>query len=191
MAVTIGVGPGILTTWDGQSLQTTPDSTTNLQSKVQALQSSHGVVTAIVGTTWATRAVDAALRVDVLLESVTGPKILVDLGAQQELIGDQTASAILTAAESYWTARQAAGFTVVALTVPNSTFYTGQRAVEWAALNTNMRLSSVPDAICDIAALPEMQDASDTTYFPDGLHLSTTATTLLAPYVDVAISEFL
>ena len=170
----------------------TPDQSANLPAKCMANLAGRSEVTAIDGSSYAFRTRDVAERVDRHAEAVTGTKVLIDMACQQELSAGRKAQDILAEMETYWSARKAAGYDlVVAVTVPDATMFTSAANRERAALNDMIRWSTVADAVADIAALAEMQDATNKTYFGDGIHITSATTTLIEPVVTAAIEGVL
>lgn len=121
-------------------------------------------------TTYATRATTAATRVDPHFKSFT-MNVLLDVGGPSDLLADLTAAQVLSAAESYADARRTAGATkVVGFTVTPSSSYSAGQETQRVAYNALLKVSSHFDAIVDMAALPHAADATNLTYFYDGLH---------------------
>lgn len=162
--------------FDGQSFCHVPLPT--LPQIVTALLKPHSwAVVGISSTTYATRTATAASRTD--RHVVNGSRqVLVDIGGQSDLLGGLTAAQILSAAESYADGRRTAGFDlIVGCTVPPIQQTTGVWGTYTAAMETQrvaynplLKASSHFDAVADIAAIVQLADPSDTTYFSDGLH---------------------
>lgn len=131
-------------------------------------------VVALAGTTYAQRATTVVGRVDQYARLSARPA-LIDLGGQSDLLTDMSATSLLTASEAYASERRTAGFAVlVGCTIPHMAEgmvspTVGQEA-QRVAYNALLRSSVVFDAIADLAADPRLSDASNATYFSDGLH---------------------
>lgn len=178
---------GRLFAFDGQSLMLQPSFSVDVPENVLAALPAlddlrlRGHRCAIGGTTYAERVVDVTRRVDALLAAVpvgTAP-YLFEAGGTAEVgaaVSDDPAS-ILAAMESYWAARQAAGWTVIASTVPDSsTFNNATKDACLTALNTAIRASTVWDALADVVGdTPGLLDHTDTDLFFDGIHYTATA----------------
>lgn len=89
---------------------------------------------------------------------------------------------------TYWAARRAAGYRIVACTVYASTFSAPQET-ERAALNTWMRTqSSAWDVLVDLAADARLADNTDLTYFGvDQVHLNSTGYGVVAGLVQPVV----
>jgi hypothetical protein len=171
--VTVTLPPCDLIVWDGQSLANVPDAATAYPAVVHAsLTHTDKAVRARNGTTWATRTVNADRRVDPLVRAVNGTRTLIDAGGTSDIDNGMTAAAILADAEAYWTARRSAGFDlIIACTVPPIAGYSAPELAVRSTLNGSILASSVPDAVVDWTAIPELEDPTDTDYFdPDGIH---------------------
>lgn len=181
--------PAAVVAFDGQSLSLFPNTADAYPAKVMAnYTASLGPVVARAATSWGLRADDAPGRVDAHLRSVTGPSLLVDNGGTFEVQAGFAAAAILAAADAYWSARTAAGWgLIVACTTVDSTFFTAPMQAERAAWNDLLRASSTPAGVADLAAAPELADASNATYFSDGLHFTAAGATVAAGVIQAAL----
>lgn len=148
-------------------------------------------VTAIVGTTYAQRAPTYAQRVYSAV--VNGnPAVLVDLAGQSDIATDVSAAALLATVEAQADATKANGFAAyVVCTVPPSTLYTAPQEAQRVLYNAALRESAHFDAVADIAAIPQLANPADTTYYSDGLHFTVAGVTLAAPVIAAAISAVL
>ena len=175
---------------DGQSLQYA-SSNPVVHQVPGLLPGLSYAATAVVGTTYAQRAPTIADRV--YRQVINGnPAILVDLAGQSDLATDVTAPTLLATVEAQADACRAAGFAAyVACTIPPSTAYTAPQEAQRVAYNTALRSSTHVDAVADIAAIPQLANAADTTYYSDGLHFTVAAVTLVAPVIATAVSTCL
>jgi hypothetical protein len=142
---------------------------------------------AVNGTTYAQRknagAYPGSTRVDPYI-SGTDPTVLIDCAGQSDIISvangglGLTGPALLASATSYFQERRAAGVDlVIACTVPpisgGGWAVTGQEEINRVTYNNLLNAAAgngIIDGVADIAALPHAQDATNTTYFSDGLH---------------------
>lgn len=185
--------------YDGQSLMVAPEPGISVPERVEAIVGRGQHLTGTYGrdsvawggSSYGQRTQDAARRVDRHLRRTVGTKYIFDGGCQTDLIlGAQAASLIVTM-EAYWSARKAAGWDfLIASTVPdmNSAYQTPAIETQRQAINELIRSSTVPDAVADIAAVPELGPSGasqNASYFFDGLHY-TNAATLLAGEVFAA-----
>ena len=95
--------------------------------------------------------------------------------------------------KSYCLARKAAGWKVIAFTVPNRAI-TGFDDIRTAANTLIKADNSFYDTLVDIAADSTIGTAAaayDTTYFFDGTHMTAAANAIVATYVDAAIEVLL
>lgn len=86
---------------------------------------------------------------------------------------------------TYCTGRQAAGFTVIALTVLDRVDFTSTMRGYRNDANTSLRANwaTFSSALVDVAAIPELSDYTNTTYFTDGVHLTNAGYALVADAV--------
>lgn len=181
--------PAALIAFDGQSLPLGPSTAEAYPAQVMAqLRGATHNVVAVTNTSWATRSLDAARRVDRHLRRVTGPKILVDSAGTTNVNSSQTAAEILTEAETYWAARSAAGWTVVATDVPDSIGFDAGEDTKRADLNAAITTSVQLDASVAIAtALGDPNGAN----FTDGTHLSVAGVAVVVALFVPALEAFL
>lgn len=88
------------------------------------------------------------------------------------LVTDPDGPAVYGRYVTYCTARQAAGFQVVAFTLTPRTGLSASRQTALDYFNTQLRANwaTYADVLLDVGALPELDDATDVTYYADGLH---------------------
>lgn len=176
--------------FDGQSLQYA--SSNPVVHQVPALlPGMSNAATAIVGTTYAQRATTIADRV--YRQVVNGdPTILVDFAGQSDLATSVSAASLLATVEAQADACRAQGFAAyVICTVPPSTSYTAPQETQRVLYNAAVLASTKFDAVADVAAIPQLADPADTTYYSDGLHFTVAGATLAAPVMAAAISSAL
>lgn len=114
---------------------------------------------------------------------------LVMSGGTTDLDFGQTGASLLTEVEAYITARRAAGFDVViCMTMPPTTNFTAGEEAERLVYNAGLLTSSSPDAVVDVASIPELADPSDTDYFSDGTHYTAAAAVLVAAEVQATLA---
>lgn len=83
------------------------------------------------------------------------------------------ATTIITNLLRLYDSAKAYGMKVVAVTPTPSTGLTGQKLTEYNSLCALIRTNSSHwDYLLDLAAVPALTNASNATYFPDGVHLS-------------------
>lgn len=192
--MTYRVRPADLIVFDGQSLNLVPNAAQSFPTKTMATGITHTAWynAAITATSWTQRAVDAAERVDKRLRSVptTGICTLFDTAGTRNIAAlNQDAATAFAEAAAYWADRRTAGFDlIVASTLAPSTSFVGDEPAEMAAFNNLLRaaVGDEIDALADWDTIPEATDATNTTYFPDGTHLSDALTTLIAPVTRAA-----
>lgn len=163
-----------LIVWDGQSLANFPGPATAYPALVNATRTGLlGPVEARDGTTWATRALTAARRVDQHPYTVSGLRALGDCGGTSEVASGTAAADILASATGYWADRLAAGFdVVVAATITPSTVFDPGDEAERLAFNDLLRnLVMAGVTVCDLAAVPILADPAGPGY-DDGTHFS-------------------
>lgn len=172
--------PGTGLTFDGQSFIYSPGNGRSIAALVMDQYPGTGSVVGISGTTYATRAADAAARSWWSFRNSSYP-ILIDIGGQSDIFASMTAAQVLTAMEDYHADARDAGaqFTVVS-TVPASLSYTAPQDAERQALNELILASTAWDAVADLDAIPESQDPSNATYYSDGLHPTAALAALFA-----------
>lgn len=73
---------------------------------------------------------------------------------------------------------------VIAFTITPRTIFDATQETARQSLNSMIRGdSSLYYALCDVAAIPELQDPSDATYYSDGTHLTTAGNAVVAAAV--------
>lgn len=176
--------------FDGQSLQYASSNPVVHQIPL-LLPGLSNAATAIVGTTYAQRASTIADRV--YRQVVNGdPTIMVDLAGQSDLATSVSAASLLATVEAQADAVRAAGFAAyVICTVPPSTLYTAPQEAQRLLYNAALRTSAKFEAVGDLAAISELGNPADTTYYSDGLHFTVAGATLAAPVMAAAIATVL
>lgn len=180
--------------FDGQSLNLVPSATTSFPFKTMAtgITHTHWHVAAVSGTTWLERTPRASVLVDKLWLTVptSGVATLYDTGGTKNIANNMNAADTFAQAAAYWAARRSAGYgLIVASTLsPTSGFNAGQLS-EMADFNDLLRaaVGTEIDALADLDTIPELVlPFPNTTYYPDGVHYSDAATTLIAPVTRAA-----
>lgn len=69
---------------------------------------------------------------------------------------------------------------MIGTTVPPYTSATGAQETQRLLLNDLIRASSRYNRVADLAAVPELQDPDDTTYYSDGTHPTAAGAALFA-----------
>lgn len=174
--------------FDGQSLIFAPAAGRGLAALVMdQLPPTSWSIVGLSGTTYATRATTVTARTDQHVVNAETP-VLVDVGGQSDLLADLTAAQLLTAAESYANGRRTAGFDrIIGCTVPHSTQFSAGQNTQRLAYNPLLLASSAFDTVADLAAVPALQDASNTTYYSDGLHFTAAGAALAAAVIVAAL----
>lgn len=158
--------------YDGQSLPNVPDINPFPSLVATALTNKRPFrVANLNGTTYGARATSTAVRVDRLFGS-SERGVVIDCGGTSDLIAGTSAATLLSTVQSYAQARQAVGWRVIVCTIPPWTTITGPQETERAAYNTSLRAAGWWDALADLAAHANLDDASDTTYYVDGTHFT-------------------
>lgn len=183
--------PGTQVVFDGQSLNNSP-SATSYPAQLMAGRSVSWCNVAINGTAVDALATSAPARRDLVLRHMEST-VLVFVGGQSDLVLGDSAATLLADMVSYATAARTAGADrVVMATVPPSTSYTAPQEAERGTLNPLIRASSAWDAVLDLAAATNLTDASNATYYADGLHWTTAgalaAATAAAPVLDAVLA---
>jgi hypothetical protein len=187
------VKPARQLVFDGQSLNITPFSGPTYPTRLLAMVPAGlpGTVVAVQRTTYAERAATAATRVDPVLAGAQRTTLL-DLAGQSDLLTDMPAADVLAGAESYAAARRAAGASeIVVFTVPPSTWFTAAQDRERIAYNQLLRTSTRFDGLVDLAALTELQDATDTRFYEDGIHPTVAGAEVIARAAYVTLAPML
>lgn len=142
---------------------------------------------------------NAPTQVDPLYGAALGKNILVFWEVTNELYNGLSAAAAYANAVTYVTARQAAGWKVVALTVlPRSNAGTpGGFEANRQTVNTSMRTTMLTDCpgvvIADVggdATIGPFGASDNATYYADKVHLTQTGYNIVYPYVVTAVSTF-
>lgn len=155
---------------------------------------------AIGGTSFPTRAATAAARVDPLLRQPHTRAVLFSDGGTNDLVADdQTAAQTVARALAYNTARRAAGWgTILGNTVLVGSIFS--EAQELRRQEYNAAIVADPaaigaDTVVDWAALPQLQDFTDETWFlfedPYRIHVTAAAAALIGDLAAAALHEVL
>ena len=143
-------------------------------------------------------AADAAAQIDVLYDAARSRNVLVIWGGENDLYGGASAADTITALSGSCTARRAAGWKVVVLTLLPCSYTDTPAGYEAArqAVNTSIRANwaTYADRIADIAANTTIGDAGDeenTTYYADRLHMTAAGYAIVAGIVKTAIESLL
>jgi hypothetical protein len=187
--------------FDGQSLSLVPDWAHSWPNKVVSRRfpdrrrAGAWRIVAKGGTTYDDRAADAASRVDSFLRSPTAAgvtdSVLFDDGGESDLLEGATAQQLFDRATAYHRARHQAGYLVIiGLTIPPAGAYTPAQDEQRRLYNEGLRKycwSAGIDVLVDVAALPQLQDPHNPTYFDqsDGyaVHYTDAATDVVADAV--------
>jgi len=152
----------------------------------------------ILGTTWgisnmgegshtlATLITEAATEIDPLFESGALENILVIWGGANDIA--QSASAVTTHGrlDTYCTARQAAGWTVICVTITKGDTVDDEVRVDTNVL-TRADWFDFADGIADPTMDARLQDTEDETYFSDGIHFTEVGYGIIAANVAATI----
>jgi hypothetical protein len=166
------VRPGTHVVFDGQSLNNSP-SATSFPAQLMSGRTVPWSNVAINGTAVDALATTAPARRDPVLQH-TATSVLVFVGGQSDLVLNDSAATLLADLESYATASRAAGADkIIMSTIPPSTGYTAPQEAVRVAVNPLILASSAFDAVIDLATATNLTDASNITYYADGLHWTT------------------
>lgn len=195
MAVGYGYRPATKLIVDGHSFAYTPAWATAFPNKLLALLPSlyRMDVVALSATTYSQRATTAAARFDSRIP-ITDKCVMIDCGGFVDIWqsgGNLSASAALTAMESYWDNRKTAGVDhIIACTITPTTnaWLDSDGETQRGTLNTSIKASSHIDAYADIAGLAHAADPSNATYYYDGLHPTETLASEFATLVETALA---
>lgn len=182
-------------TYDGQSLLLAPSTLTDTAPYVIGAALTHPrpfVVRNMLGTDYPTRAVTVSTRVDPYYLQATGQRAYVDCGGSTDIQNGASGATVIANAEAYWNARKAVGFTpVVVCTVPNGgIFNTSPLQAARAAYNVLVKASTVPSAVADLDACPELQNFNDLTYFQvDTIHPTAAGALVIANCILAALAS--
>lgn len=116
---------------------------------------------------------DAATEVDTKFASEVTSVVCAWGGTNDlTLVTDPDGPTIYGRYTTYCNARRSAGFDVVAFTLTPRTGLTTSRQTALDYFNTQVRANwaTFADRLLDVAAIPELDDATDATYYADGLH---------------------
>lgn len=171
--------------FDGQSLNLSPYQGTPGWMRTYPVQllallgaDAYGSVVAIPGTTYAQRDPTVVSRVDEKFPN-SSDNVVLDCSGTSDLF-TLTAAQLFAASSAYAYARQTKGAKVVALTVTGTHLHSPAQDAQRLAYNDLLRASTVHDAIADVAAIPELTDINDTTYFFDQTHVTEAGAALMA-----------
>lgn len=150
---------------------------------------------AVTGQTVADMNTDAATQVDGVYSSAYDKRICLVWGGTNDLYFGASAATAYSRLTTYWAARRAAGWTVVAFTItprsagsPPADFET-QRA----NLNSSIRSGSANyDVLVDVAADSRLGDAGDetnTTYYLDLVHMTQAGYAIVAGLTYTALQN--
>lgn len=185
--------PSTLVVFDGQSLNNIPSG----GDMPAAVMNGRGVAWAnvsISGQAWSTLAGSASKRCHPLATS-HGTSVLILNGGQSDILNtgdDDTAATALADMESYADNARTAGFdTIIACTLPPSTSFDADDETQRLALNAAIRTSDSWDEVVDLAANEDLDDASDLTYYSDGLHWTAVAAAAAASSVGAVLDTVL
>jgi len=137
----------------------------------------------------------AAATIDPRLDEGVGENVLVAWEVRNDLVLNlATAATAYSNLVTYCQARQAAGWTVIVLTVLPSTGgdEPGDFEASRGTVNTNIRnnWATFADALCDVAANGNLDDSTDATYFQaDQVHLKAAGYAVVAGLVEDAIGS--
>jgi hypothetical protein len=163
--------------FDGQSMSTVPTPGTSwpvklMQTRFRARAQAAKLVS-IRGSTYARRESDAATRVDAYIAHPTAPdvttSVLFDDGGQSDLQPGMTAEDAFRNAAAYHQNRRRAGYSlIVGATITPGGVYSPEQDLQRRRYNDALRWSCWDagiDVLVDLAAVPELSDHHDATYF--------------------------
>lgn len=140
------------------------------------------------GTTYPDRLATAPHKIDGQLRAHTDATII-DNGGYSDIEDDAVSAAtLLTRHQTYVAARKAAGCSrYVASTLPDNTTLSAPEKVVMEDFNDLLRAADHYDDLVDLAAVPELSDASNTTYFSDGLHFTAAGAAIAADAITAVL----
>ncbi len=171
--------------FDGQSNALSPDWERSFGVKLiqNRWPSNPFKLTAVRGTTYLERMETAPQRVDVHAD-MTPCTLLVSHGGESDLLQGAQAAEVAQRVKTYLAARRAAGFDVVVVpTIPPTTYMTPANDQQRVLFNDLLRRSFRSlgiDVLVDVAAIPELQEPTDTRWFSDGAHFTDEGSSLVA-----------
>lgn len=192
-----GRGPfdlrGTNVVFDGQSMNHIPQSGPYPAAVMDGL----GVpwtISGVSGASWTTLASTVELRTHQYFKPYRN-SILVLAGGSSDVSdsGDNdTGAQALADMEAYADAARAAGANyIIACTVTPANIMTGDGEAQRLILNTGILASNHWEAVVDVAAHPDLDNYSDTTYYSDGAHLTAAGVTVYAGLVRPAVQAAL
>jgi hypothetical protein len=132
---------------------------------------------------------DAVSQVDALFDSSKTNVCFAMIGSNDWHLDSTPVGTAWQNYSNYLWGRKAAGFRVVACTMPP----VGQSPPATAGFNTNFNnfvrahWATVAHTLCDLAAEPRFANYADTTYYADNFHFNDTGIRIYAEYVRVGI----
>lgn len=143
------------------------------------------------GRTVATMVSQAARIVDSAYDAQYTNKIVCEQGGINDVFGGASAATVYSNLLTYWAARQAKGYKVVACTVLPASTVTGGAETARTDLNTSIRGDATKyDALADIANDARLQNTANTTYFQaDGVHPTAAGAAVIAEIVAAAVNS--
>lgn len=109
-------------------------------------------------------------------------------GINDIVVGDRSAADTFADIEDIWDAARTKGFNkIVAFTLTPYQYETGAQTTARLALNALIRASSNYDYLVDLANITDLQDASDTYYYFDGLHPTEQGAALFAAALTISL----
>jgi lysophospholipase L1-like esterase len=145
----------------------------------------------ISGTSWSTLATTAVSRADHVIKNAD-KTVLIMCGGTSDVLENDSAATILSDMESYANNRRAAGVDyIINTTITGYTSFTGPQEAVRVAANALIEASSVWDAVVDLAAVPELDDPTDVTYYSGGLHWTAAGAQVVADEIAPALDEAL
>ena len=137
---------------------------------------------------------DVATQADRYAVRTSGENVYVAWVGTNDLFTGRTAAQVKTDYAALCTARQAAGFRVVACTIMNHAITGSWTQADADDVNTYIRANytSWADDLADIQANANLQTTTDTTYFQaDGVHLTDAGYAIVADIVKSALTTWL
>jgi lysophospholipase L1-like esterase len=148
----------------------------------------------VSGQTVSDFSANAATEIDSNYRSALRRNVCVVWGGVNDANAGASAATIYDRLKTYWAARRAAGFKIVACTEIDAQD-AGRNAVGWhstlwPALNTLIKSdATLYDSLVDLGADSRLQNALDTTYFnADKVHLTDTGYGVVAALVAAQVS---
>lgn len=182
--------------FDGQSQNFSPLPPDAPYPMLAAAGFGQPAVVGIPGTSWSTLAATVASRRDPALRQAARVVHNLTGGHSDLLEGDTAAAAYADMAAYAGTARALCAsygieYYAIAATLTPSHYFTAPQEAQRAPLNDLIRASGAWEAVVDHAAIPQLQNNLDTTYYYDGSHWTTAGATIAAealrPLLTVAV----